>query len=72
MGIYMGLFNLTVVVPQILSGVIGGPILRTFFEGQGIYILVMAGIFMILGSIAVFFVKDVSAETEIKGGHSGH
>ncbi len=72
MGIYMGLFNLTVVVPQILSGLFGGPVLKTFFGGQGIYILVMAGIFMILGSVAVFFVKDVSAETEIKGGQSGH
>jgi maltose/moltooligosaccharide transporter len=34
MGIYMGLFNLTVVIPQILSGLFGGPILRTFFEVQ--------------------------------------
>jgi len=72
MGIYMGLFNLTVVVPQILSGVLGGPILRTFFGGQGIYILVMAGIFMILGSIMVFFVKDVATSNEIKGGQGGH
>ena len=58
MGIYMGLFNLTVVVPQILSGVFGGPILRTFFGGQGIYILVLAGVIMILGSISVIFVKE--------------
>ncbi|MPQ47712.1 MFS transporter [Marinifilum sp. N1E240] len=58
MGIYMGLFNLTVVVPQILSGVFGGPILRTFFSGQGIYILVFAGVIMILGSISVLFVKQ--------------
>ncbi|MGQ1909715.1 MFS transporter [Marinifilum sp. RC60d5] len=58
MGIYMGLFNLTVVVPQILSGVFGGPILRSFFGGQGIYILVFAGVIMILGSISVLFVKQ--------------
>ena len=72
MGIYMGLFNLTVVVPQILSGVLGGPILTSFFGGEAIYIWVLAGVFMILGSIAVFFVKDVSAQIEIKGGQSGH
>lgn len=58
MGIYMGLFNLTVVVPQILSGVFGGPILRTFFGGHGIYILVLAGVIMLLGSAMVMFVKD--------------
>ncbi|PIE86230.1 MAG: MFS transporter [Bacteroidia bacterium] len=61
MGIYMGLFNLTVVVPQILSGVIGGPILHTFFGGRGIYILVMAGILMIIGAFVVVFVNDADA-----------
>jgi maltose/moltooligosaccharide transporter len=58
MGIYMGLFNLTVVIPQILSGVFGGPILRSFMGGRGIYILVLAGVSMLLGGVAVFFVKD--------------
>lgn len=73
MGIYMGLFNLTVVIPQILSGVIGGPILRNLFGGEGIFILVMAGVIMILGAFSVSFVKDVSAESNNKGGiSSGH
>jgi maltose/moltooligosaccharide transporter len=73
MGIYMGLFNLTVVIPQILSGVIGGPILRNLFGGEGILILVMAGVIMILGALSVSFVKDVSAESNNKGGiSSGH
>ncbi len=57
MGIYMGLFNLTVVVPQILSGIIGGPILRSLFGGEGIYILILAGVIMILGAFMVSFVK---------------
>jgi maltose/moltooligosaccharide transporter len=62
MGIYMGLFNLTVVVPQIISGIFGGPILRNFFDGEGIYILVLAGIIMILGAISVKFVKEEKVE----------
>lgn len=74
MGIYMGLFNLTVVVPQIISGVFGGPILRNFFGGQGILILVMAGVIMILGAVAVRFVEDkTSAESEgVQAGGGGH
>ena len=73
MGIYMGLFNLTVVIPQILSGVLGGPILKAFFGGEGIYILVLAGIVMILGSLTVYFVKDVSTESvKNEGGSGGH
>lgn len=57
-GVYMGLFNLTVVIPQILSGLVGGSILRFAFGGQGIYILVLAGAFMILGGLFVFSVND--------------
>jgi maltose/moltooligosaccharide transporter len=64
MGIYMGLFNLTVVVPQIISGVFGGPILRSFFGGEGIYILVLAGAIMILGAISVRFVDDQKIEID--------
>jgi maltose/moltooligosaccharide transporter len=73
MGVYMGLFNLTVVIPQIISGLFGGLILKNFFHEQAIYILVFAGCIMILGSLAVPFVKDVSAEPAIlKGGQSSH
>lgn len=72
MGIYMGLFNLTVVIPQIISGLFGGMILKNIFHENAIMILVLCGVLMLLGSIAVVFVKDVSSpETEVKGG-GGH
>ncbi len=61
MGIYMGLFNLTVVIPQLLSGFFGGLILKHAFHSKAIYILVMAGVFMVIGSFLVYIVKDVSA-----------
>jgi maltose/moltooligosaccharide transporter len=57
MGVYMGLFNLTVVIPQIISGLFGGPILKMFFQEQAIYILVLAGVMMMLGAVSVFFIK---------------
>jgi len=57
MGVYMGLFNLTVVIPQIISGLFGGSILKIFFQEQAIYILVLAGVMMILGAVSVFFIK---------------
>ncbi len=62
MGIYMGLFNLTVVVPQILSGLLGGIILKNIFGGHGIYVLVLAGVVMLLGSVMVIFVEDSTAD----------
>ncbi len=60
MGVFMGLFNLTVVVPQILSGVFGGSLLQAF-GGQAIKMLMLAGGLMLLGSVAVFLVRDKGA-----------
>lgn len=57
MGVYMGLFNLTVVVPQIISGLFGGYILKLFFHEQAILILVFAGVLMLFGAASVFFIK---------------
>ena len=68
MGIYMGLFNLTVVIPQIISGLFSGLMLKYFFHENAIYMLVVAGCTMLLGSFAVPFVKDVSVEGA--GGHA--
>lgn len=62
MGIFMGIFNLTVVIPQICSGIFGGLILKHFFNGNAINIILLCGVFMLLGSIAVFFVKDKSVK----------
>jgi len=58
MGIYLGIFNFTIAGPQIISGLMGGPILRHFFSDQAIFILVVAGFSMLLGGLSVFFVQD--------------
>lgn len=58
MGIYMGIFNFFITLPQILNGIIGGPIVSFFYEGKAIYAIVVAGIFMLLGAVSVLFVED--------------
>jgi len=57
-GVYMGIFNFTIAAPQIVSGLVAGQILKYAFHNQAIYIIVLAGVSMILGAIAVYFVKD--------------
>ena len=44
MGIYMGIFNFFITVPQILNGIVGGPIVKRFYDSQAIYAIVFAGI----------------------------
>jgi maltose/moltooligosaccharide transporter len=57
MGVYMGLFNATITIPQIAAGVLGGVIL-TFLGGKAILMLGVAGISMLLACISVLFVKE--------------
>jgi maltose/moltooligosaccharide transporter len=61
MGVYMGIFNFTIAGPQIISGIVAGEILRYFFQGEAIYIMVIAGVSMLLGAISVAFVKQEKA-----------
>jgi len=57
-GVYMGIFNFFITFPQIVNGVIGGPIVKYFYNGHAIYALVMAGGFMFLAAISVLYVQD--------------
>lgn len=58
MGFYMGVFNFCIVLPQILAAAILGFFVKTMFNGQGIYALVIGGISMIVAGIMNFIVKD--------------
>lgn len=58
MGVYMGMFNLFVVIPQILASAILGLLVRTVFHGQAIYALVLGGAAMIISGLLMVFVKD--------------
>ncbi len=58
MGIYMGIFNFFIVVPQIINGIIGGLIVKYVYDSQPIYAIVAAGICMILGAVAALRIND--------------
>jgi len=58
MGIYMGIFNIFITVPQIVNGVFGGMIVKRFFDSHAIYALIMSGCFLIIAAISVLWVDD--------------
>jgi len=58
MGIYMGIFNFFITIPQIVNGLVSGPMIKYLYGNHAIYALMVAGGFMILGAIAAIFVKD--------------
>ena len=58
MGIYMGLFNMSITIPQIVSGVTTGLILKYLFADNPVLCIVMAGVSMFLGAISALFIKE--------------
>lgn len=63
MGVYMGIFNIFITVPQIINGIFGGPVVKRVFDSYAIYALVMSGVFLLIAAFSVLFVQD-KAESE--------
>jgi maltose/moltooligosaccharide transporter len=61
MGIYMGIFNFFITLPQIVNGVFGGWIVKHLYGNQPIYSIVLAGFCLIAGAVSVLFVYDGGA-----------
>ncbi|MEJ7768182.1 MAG: MFS transporter [Chitinophagaceae bacterium] len=61
LGIYMGIFNFFITLPQIVNGIFGGPIVKHFYNGEPIYAIVLAGFLLICAAISVLFVYDEGA-----------
>jgi maltose/moltooligosaccharide transporter len=61
LGIYMGIFNFFITLPQIINGIGGGWIVKNIYGGQPIYAIVLAGFFMLCAAVSVLFVYDAGA-----------
>lgn len=59
MGVYMGIFNFFIVIPQITAAAILGFIVKNLFGSDAIYALLVGGFSLILAGILVLFVNDV-------------
>ena len=58
MGVYMGIFNFTITIPQIVIGLTGGLIVRHLFASDASSMIALAGVFMLFAAVSVCFVKD--------------
>jgi len=51
MGVYMGIFNFFIVIPQLLAASVLGVLLKWFFHGQPLYALVLGGISLFVAGL---------------------
>ncbi len=57
MGAYLGLFNGTICVPQIVAALLGGTILHIVGSRQS-SMMIVAGVLFIIGALCVNVIKD--------------
>ncbi len=65
MGVYMGVFNFFIVIPEIIASLAFGPLIRAVF-GEGnpnapLYVVMMGGVSLLTAAVCVAFVRDVGA-----------
>jgi maltose/moltooligosaccharide transporter len=60
MGVYMGIFNFFIVIPQLVAASLLGFLLKTFFGGHPINALAIGGVSLLLAGLAVLRVQDPS------------
>jgi maltose/moltooligosaccharide transporter len=58
MGVYMGIFNFFIVIPQILAATLLGFMVKILFHGESIYALISGGISILLAAALVLIVND--------------
>ncbi|HEY7006354.1 MAG TPA: MFS transporter, partial [Sphingomicrobium sp.] len=59
LGIYMGLFNIFIVVPQLLVATVMGSIMKAFFPDEPIWTMLAAALVMAIAALAMLRVQSV-------------
>ncbi len=63
MGAYLGLFNGTICIPQIIAALVGGTILSLVGGAQS-SMMIVAGVLLVAGALCVGVVKETSGEAK--------
>ena len=58
MGVYMGIFNFFIVIPQLLAASVLGLLLKVFFHGQPIWALALGGMSLIVAGLCTLRVRE--------------
>jgi maltose/moltooligosaccharide transporter len=74
MGVYMGVFNLFIVIPQIVMSLVVPQIYNNVLGKDPLNVVIFGGVVMLLAAASVLIVRDVGAaniETSVPGASAG-
>jgi maltose/moltooligosaccharide transporter len=64
MGVYMGIFNFFIVIPEIVASFAFGPVIRAAFGQDNprapLYVVMAGGVFLLIAALCVGLVRDVA------------
>ena len=64
MGVYMGIFNFFIVMPQIINGIFGGPVVKNLFGNMAMDYVVVGGVCMLIAAaVTMFLIKNEESDT---------
>lgn len=61
MGVYMGIFNFFIVIPEIIAALTFGPLVKHWLGGNLVYAVMLGGACMLAAAILTQFVKESSS-----------
>src|SRR5208282_4020412 len=63
MGVYMGIFNFFIVLPEILAALTFGPLVKNLLGGNLVHAVMAGGVFMLLAAALAQWVDEKPAST---------
>jgi maltose/moltooligosaccharide transporter len=63
MGVYMGIFNFFIVLPEILAALTFGPLVKHLLGGNLVHAVMAGGVFMLLAAVLAQWVRPEGQET---------
>ena len=63
MGVYMGIFNFFIVIPEIVASIALEPVVKNLFANDPVKVVMLGGASMVVAAAMVARVKDVGAES---------
>lgn len=58
MGVYMGIFNFTITIPQIVCGLVGGMVVKHLFSNSAVPMIMVGAVCMLLAALSVGIVRE--------------
>ncbi len=67
-GVYMGVFNFFIVIPEIIASITFQPLVKNVFHNNPLYVVMMGGVSLLIASLLVLRVQDNAGGSSVPAG----